>query len=653
MYEVIYEFDFKGFRVSILKDPRGGLFLRIGNGDKFIPLKPNNGEYTLSNEGIKLLLSEVLKHELNEGDVAYLYARLKRPEIQATVLKTVEEEAKKPLSLDELADVLGLTIKRDYENKLLTFLCMLSAYTDQDQFNISFRAESSTGKSYIPLEIAQLFPQEDIKLIAYASPTAFFHETAQRDEESGKFIVDLERKILIFVDMPHDELLRRLRPLLSHDRKELEYKITDKTGKGKLRTKNVIVRGFPSVIFCTGHLKVEDQEATRLILLSPDIDQEKLREAIYLKAFREGNREAFHTWLESDPRRELLKRRILAIKCEGIKDIIIPNPQMVADLFLDGKKVLKPRYSRDIGRILSIAKAIALLNLWHRERKGGSIVASEEDIEEAFRIYEKIAEAQELGIAPYVYRIYQDVLIPLWKANGWNGVSRTEIAKAYFKTYGRVLEDWRLRNEILPSLNAAGLITEEPDPNDKRRKLVCPTTPERGHTPQVISIESDHHETKTNVIQRIRELYEQGETIRGIARKLDLAYSKVWRTIQEFKKGDSKVIDSIEIKGGRDLPPKGTVKESTKEGDHEKDSHVVRLERVDGDAICELCGRPGASYKLIFDDGHAEIVHRSCALESYPELQSMKLLSCPYCTAKFASEKDLQAHIQAEHGGEA
>jgi len=42
---------------------------------------------------------------------------------------------------------------------------------------------------------------------------------------------------------------------LSHDRKELLYKITDRREKKGLRTKNVIIRGFPSVIFCTGSLK--------------------------------------------------------------------------------------------------------------------------------------------------------------------------------------------------------------------------------------------------------------------------------------------------------------------------------------------------------------------------------------------------------------
>jgi len=337
--------------------------------------------------------------------------KIEEEELLDEIEEDVKKEATKPMTLDELKEILGLTIKHDDTNKLITFLCMLSAYTEDSQFNISFRAESSTGKSYIPLEIAQLFPKEDVIEIAYASPSAFFHEYGERDEETREYIINLERKILIFIDMPHDQLLVRLRPLLSHDRKELHYKITDKTGKGRLRTKRIKIIGYPSVIFCTGHLRVEDQEATRLILLSPETTQEKLREAIYLRAKREANKKAFMEWLESNPERKMLKLRIRLIKRENIRDVIIPSEfeEEVIKYFLERKR-LKPRYSRDISRLIHIIKALALLNLWHRKREGDLIYADEEDIYNAFDLYESISESQELGIPPYVYKIYKEII---------------------------------------------------------------------------------------------------------------------------------------------------------------------------------------------------------------------------------------------------
>jgi len=129
-----------------------------------------------------------------------------------------------PLNSDQLAEILELTVKKDTENKLATFLCELSAYSENAQFNISFNAPSSTGKSFIPTEIAKLFPHDDVMEIAYCSPTAFFHDVGEFDKEQRGYLVDLSRKILIFLDQPHNELLARLRPLLSHDKKEITLK---------------------------------------------------------------------------------------------------------------------------------------------------------------------------------------------------------------------------------------------------------------------------------------------------------------------------------------------------------------------------------------------------------------------------------------------
>jgi len=151
---------------------------------------------------------------------------------------------------DGILKILDLTIKEDNENKLLTFLGMLSAFTETSQINISFNAPSSTGKSYIPTEIATLFPQKDIVEVGYVSPTAFFHDRASSyNKKKNEIVIDLSRKILIFLDQPHNLLLQHLRPFLSHDKKELILKITDKSQRGGLRTKNIRLIGFPAVVF--------------------------------------------------------------------------------------------------------------------------------------------------------------------------------------------------------------------------------------------------------------------------------------------------------------------------------------------------------------------------------------------------------------------
>lgn len=409
-------------------------------------------------------------------------------EIEATIPEKIDTSKFKPLLSQELIEILGLTIKRDSENKLITFLCQLSAYTENSQLNISFNAPSSTGKSFIPTEISQLFPQEDVVEVGYCSPTAFFHDVGVYSKEKEGYTVDLARRILIFLDQPHTLLLQHLRPILSHDKKEIRLKITDKSQKGGLKTKNIFLKGFPAVIFCTAGLKIDEQESTRFLLLSPETNKEKIREAIFQKIRKETDSKKFQSELEENPDRTLLKERIKAIKIANIQEIRIASPEKIEEAFFTENKTLKPRHQRDIGRIISLIKALALLNLWFRENDGTAIIANDDDIAEAFKLWNVISESQEFNLPPYVYQIYKDIILPAFNEknnnvseglglfSGQQGLTRREITQKHLQTYGRVLADWLLRQQIVPMLENSGLIMQEADPNDKRKILVYPTT---------------------------------------------------------------------------------------------------------------------------------------------------------------------------------
>ena len=97
------------------------------------------------------------------------------------------------MSVDELADVLSLTIKKDYVSKIICALGMILAFTEDSQINISFNAPSSTGKSHTPLEIAQLFPDDSLERIGSASPTSFFHRQDSYNKEKNETLVFLSR----------------------------------------------------------------------------------------------------------------------------------------------------------------------------------------------------------------------------------------------------------------------------------------------------------------------------------------------------------------------------------------------------------------------------------------------------------------------------
>lgn len=413
-----------------------------------------------------------------------------------------------PLTINELGEILGLTIKHDETNKIVTFLAELSVYTDDSQFNISYNAPSSTGKSFIPTEIARLFPESDVRELGYCTPTAFFHDYGALDKDKHTITIDLSNTILIFLDQPHPELLTRLRPLLSHDKKRISIKITDKTQKGGLKTKNVTLIGFPAVIFCTAGLKIDEQEATRFLLLSPEINQDKIRAGILQTIRKEADGEKYKEWLNADPKRILLMERIVAIKEARISQILIPGQQSIIDRFLKLDMKMKPRHQRDIKRLMALIKCLALLNLWWRERDGATISANEQDIEAGFAIWDDISVSQELNLPPYVYHIYEEVILPAWfdknppSASGEPaayapGLDRREIMKKHYDVYGRVLDGFQLRQQILPMLETAGLIYQETDTDDKRRKLVYPTN----HVP--IQSGTNNSETKPGVNEEI------------------------------------------------------------------------------------------------------------------------------------------------------
>jgi hypothetical protein len=119
-----------------------------------------------------------------------------------------------------------------------------------------------------------------------------------------------------------------------------------------------------------------------------------------------------------------------------------------------------------------LIKAHALLNLWHREKQGEhTIIANDEDVKAGFWLYGLVARPNELGLSPQVYEIYESVIKPLVERDGT--VDRQTILAGYYQQYGRFLSEEKLRREILPALEASGLVMQAPDPDDKRKMVVC------------------------------------------------------------------------------------------------------------------------------------------------------------------------------------
>jgi hypothetical protein len=134
------------------------------------------------------------------------------------------------------------------------------------------------------------------------------------------------------------------------------------------------------------------------------------------------------------------------------------------------KKNLAPRHQRDLPRLYSLIKGITLWNYPQREKVEPNVLrATREDIDLGFKLYEKVKTPNELGLSPEVWDIFKRVIEPTIEKNGKGEMK--DFLRGYHKEYGRLLEIRRLKEEILPSLLGAGLLYEDKDTEDRRKKV--------------------------------------------------------------------------------------------------------------------------------------------------------------------------------------
>ena len=215
----------------------------------------------------------------------------------------------------------------------------LSTYADP--YNLGTLAPSSEGKTYPAVTVADLFPAKDIWILGGLSPTAIIHDhgvlvgpdnkpiddrikelDARIDEnkadlkdsndkaklkqqirmdideketilKGARYSIDLTDKILLFLEPPLFDTWNRLKPILSHDRYEIEFRITEKIKGGQLKTNHIIIRGWPVSIFCSvkneqNKWSIWSEIESRHEITSPLMTSAKYKAANKLSGMKKG-----------------------------------------------------------------------------------------------------------------------------------------------------------------------------------------------------------------------------------------------------------------------------------------------------------------------------------------------------------------------------
>jgi len=189
---------------------------------------------------------------------------------------TLQREKEKGKPIEQIENYLNTRIKNDPILVKQILRIYLSAYTN-NPINLALLAPSSDGKTYATVQVSSIFPEKDIISVGRLSPTALIHQHGVLVNEDGESIeeklealdpndedyktkktelfknvknmVDLKNKILIFLDNPNTQTYEMLKPIMSHDKKEIIYKTTK--GDGSLNVKETIIRNWPVFIFCS------------------------------------------------------------------------------------------------------------------------------------------------------------------------------------------------------------------------------------------------------------------------------------------------------------------------------------------------------------------------------------------------------------------
>ena len=400
------------------------------------------------------------------------------------------------LTLDELDEILSTDVKFDKISKNIMFLLFLLTYTDSDQQNTDMTGAPSIGKTYTVKCLSWYFPKEDLEGYDGATPRSFHYDSKRKrlvltnkdleypvfeeidwtrkpqkgdnlqvwqdwTEYRRKFVYmrDLERKIVIFRDLPNYQLVKNLRPTLSHDEKYSRYCPVNKN----MKTETIFIKGFFTCAICTTFSRQEPEERDRFWHLNPQWTEDKEKAVLDLIDRRNSDPD-FMKSLELDPKRIWLKNRIHDIRSLNINEVYIPKEivEKIRGWFDEHYQRKRPKKSRDYPRFYSLVKAWALLN--HRNRKseqrnGKKILwCDEKDFEVAVELYKDIASANEIGLSPEGYSLWTEIVKPL--LNGEDGVTIRQIHQRYIEVTKRSMGDKRLKG-FLHMFADCGLCIED------------------------------------------------------------------------------------------------------------------------------------------------------------------------------------------------
>lgn len=425
-------------------------------------------------------------------------------------------KGRKQSRTERFLDYYERRIKEDREATFFILLTALSKDSENPQ-NICLPGDPGIGKSWAVSNVLEPFSSEDVLMLGGMSPTALIHDLncgelqdangnpmdltkrpglVEIKEEmqladphvskgkirkeyfdrlkkwndrlrNSRYVIDLSGKLLVFLDAPHPRTFNMLKPILSHDVKEISYKFTDRSSRGQLRTQHVVIKGWPACIVLTSNKNRMEDFSQRNLTVTPRTSKEKWRAACILIG-----EEMPHHYPFNDPEEEKLKARMrlefqsLQSEIErGKFSVFVPYGGQLGRLI----PVNQARVMRDMKRIKTYIELNALVN--HKDRPkltGGertTILATYEDFETVMHYFKYCEETTTTGLNQHILNMYHKAMVPLKKT------TYSELVDKCKKVLPRPLSKSTLRVYV-QQLSNVGYVSEESHQSDKRMKVL-------------------------------------------------------------------------------------------------------------------------------------------------------------------------------------
>lgn len=545
-------------------------------------------------------------------------------------------------------------IKKDKATKLSVFFTGLSAYLPEP-INLFLKGESGVGKTYNVVETLKYFPQEDIWFLGGLSPKALihdygtllnkhgepldlmekpakpkkshykddfgefkeaeYHEASERYKEQLKSwseeirnsytLIDLSHKILVFLESPEYNTFRMLFPILSHDTERIEYRFTDKTVKGQLRTSKVVIQGWPATIFLSTDRKYMEELATRSFTVTPEHSKEKIEEANVLT-----NLKASLPWQYNHKTEEakVIQDLVSSIKTQfinGETDVIVPFMNLHK---LFPKEIV--RDMRDFQHFVQFLKTITALHFYQRPfTKIGEkrfLLSTQQDVKNALEIYKEIFETTRTGTEQRILNFYHEIIRT---KESWH---LKELTAKHNENHEKKLSSDTIRKR-LERLSEIGYVDIQKDDADKRRNIYKPLVSDKE--------KSEIHrilENPTILKAKLKNGFKEWHKNKG---RTTPFYH--YKNFSENTWGEHEITEILPFISGEDIPPLFS-KETLKHKTEKKIENIGLLETQQ--------------------------------ISANSEIQTERSFGCPVCKrfskpVFFSSEDDLKLHITRLHGG--